>query len=88
MNTLTTNQLSPKPSENAGPNCALVSGSVIRSSRVLSDYGAAFIGEGIGFAGLCIGLGITDAHAMWGLVVLWVLCFGPSRSIREKSQNN
>jgi len=45
---------------------------------ILTDYGAAWIGEGIAFAGLCIGLGISgDAELMWGLVVIWAMCLGP-----------
>lgn len=53
--------------------------------RFLSDYGAAWIGEGIAFAGLCIGLGIARAEAMWALVILWAFFMGPSKSLRDTS---
>lgn len=53
--------------------------------RFLSDYGAAWIGEGIAFAGLCIGCGIARAEAMWALVILWAFFMGPSKSLRDTS---
>ncbi len=53
--------------------------------RFLSDYGAAWIGEGIAFAGLCIGLGIARAESMWALVIVWAFCMGPSKNLRDKS---
>ena len=56
--------------------------------RFLSDYGAAWIGEGIAFAGLCIGLGIARAGAMWALVILWAFCMGPSKGLRDKSNKD
>jgi hypothetical protein len=56
--------------------------------RFLSDYGAAWIGEGIAFAGLCIGLGIARAESMWALVIVWaVFGMGPSKGLRDKSNN-
>ncbi len=54
-------------------------------SRFLSDYGAAWIGEGIAFAGLCIGLAIARAEYMWALVIVWAFCMGPSKHLRDKS---
>ena len=54
----------------------------------ISDYGAAAIGEGIAFAGLCIGLGIYRADALWILVIVWFFCFGPSKSLRDKPTAN
>ena len=54
----------------------------------ISDYGAAAIGEGIAFAGLCIGLGIYRAEALWILVIAWFFAFGPSKSLRDKPTAN
>lgn len=56
--------------------------------RLLSDYGAAWIGEGIAFAGLCIGLGICHAVAMWALVILWAFSLGPSKELRVKIERD
>ena len=54
------------------------------AKRFISDYGAAWIGEGIAFAGLCIGLGICDAFAMWLLVVAWAFVIGPPKEQSKK----
>lgn len=54
----------------------------------ISDYGAAAIGEGIAFAGLCIGLGIYGAETLWLLVIMWAFCFGPSKSLRDNPKAN
>lgn len=54
----------------------------------ISDYGAAAIGEGIAFAGLCIGLGIYGAELLWILVIMWTFSFGPSNSLRDKPTSN
>lgn len=46
------------------------------------NRGLAYIGEGIGFAGLCVAaawLEINGKHSggLWVVVVIWALCFGP-----------
>jgi len=49
----------------------------------VSDYGAAWIAEGLAFAGLCIGAGLSDAWIMWVLVLFWAFSFGPKRKTYE-----
>lgn len=46
------------------------------------NRGLMCIGEGIAFAGLCVALAWCETHgydhpALWLLVALWILFFGP-----------
>ena len=76
----------PKPSPSDKPPAVPLQPVVRRFS--ISDYGAAAIGEGIAFAGLCIGLGIYGAEMLWILVIMWVFSFGPCKSLRDKPTSN
>lgn len=53
----------------------------------LSDYGAAWIGEGIAFAGLCLGLDLSrfKSDPLIAIVILWALCLGHSKTLRDNT---
>ncbi len=46
------------------------------------NKGLAYIGEGIGFAGLCIAVAWCEVHGnhhpvFWVMIFLWIMFFGP-----------
>lgn len=50
----------------------------------MKNDGLIYVGEGIAFAGLCIGAAWLEvsgksAGGLWFLVVLWAFMFGPSK---------